>query len=357
MPHPLDPLGADEIRDAVALLRADTRVPDDPRFADVYLDEPPKDVVAAFDAANSGATSGDFFTPDHRQGRPSVQKSMEAREPDRRVRFRLVTGPELSAVEAVVSLSTREVGSGQQVDGVCPTILLEESWLAGEAVKADPRWQAAMNARGITDFDHVAVDPWPAGRFGLPEEEGRRLARAISYVRERPEDNQHARPVEGVVALVDLGRAEVLDVVDLGGAPVPEGRGRYVAGETTAWRDDLRPIEITQPEGPSFTIDGNVVRWQRWSMRVSLDPHEGLVFHSVGYEDGGRVRPILHRASITEMIVPYGDPGPMHGWKNAFDASEWGLGKMANSLEQGCDCLGEIRYLDAVMTGERGDPT
>ena len=177
MPHPLDPLGADEIRDAVALLRADTRVPDDPRFADVYLDEPPKDVVAAFDAANSGATSGatsgDFFTPDHRQGGPGVQKSMEAVEPDRRVRFRLVAGPELSAVEGVVSLRTREVVSVQQVDGACPTILLEESWLAGEAVKADARWQAAMHARGIIDFDHVAVDAWrrtlrAAGRGGPP---------------------------------------------------------------------------------------------------------------------------------------------------------------------------------------------
>jgi Cu2+-containing amine oxidase len=164
-------------------------------------------VVAAFDAANSGATSIDFFTPDHRQGGPSVQKSMEALEPDRRVRFRLVVGPELSALEALVSLTTREVVSVEKVEGVCPTILLEESWLAGEAVKADPRWQAAMGARGITDFDHVTVDPWPAGRFGLPEEEGRRLARAISYVRERPDDNQHARPIEGVVALVDLGRA------------------------------------------------------------------------------------------------------------------------------------------------------
>jgi len=88
-------------------------------------------------------------------------------------------------------------------------------------------------------------------------------------------------------------------------------------------------------------------------MRVSLEPHEGLVFHTVGYEDKGRIRSILHRASITEMIVPYGHPGPMHGWKNAFDASEWGLGKMANSLAADCDCLGEIRYLDAAMVGER----
>ena len=38
------------------------------------------------------------------------------------------------------------------------------------------------------------------------------------------------------------------------------------------------------------------------------------------------MRPILYRASVSEMVVPYGHPGPMHAWKSAFDAGEWGLG-------------------------------
>jgi primary-amine oxidase len=65
---------------------------------------------------------------------------------------------------------------------------------------------------------------------------------------------------------------------------------------------------------------------------------------------------VLHRASISEMVVPYGDPGPMHGWKNAFDAGEWGLGRLANSLQLGCDCLGVVHYFDAVLATEQGDP-
>jgi primary-amine oxidase len=64
----------------------------------------------------------------------------------------------------------------------------------------------------------------------------------------------------------------------------------------------------------------------------------------------------MHRASISEMVVPYGDPSPMHGWKNAFDAGEWGLGRMANSLTLGCDCLGVIHYFDAVLATEAGEP-
>ena len=66
--------------------------------------------------------------------------------------------------------------------------------------------------------------------------------------------------------------------------------------------------------------------------------------------------PSLYRASVSEMVVPYGHPGPMHAWKSAFDAGEWGLGRMANSLTLGCDCLGEIRYFDDVFADERGKP-
>ncbi len=32
------------------------------------------------------------------------------------------------------------------------------------------------------------------------------------------------------------------------------------------------------------------------------------MLHRVGYEDAGRVRPVLHRMSLVEMAVPYGDP-------------------------------------------------
>ena len=223
------------------------------------------------------------------------------------------------------------------------------------AVQENAQWQAAMRRRGIEDLETVQIDPWPAGSFGVAHEEGRRICRCLFYVRHTPDDNGYAHPIEGVVAFVDMARGEVLEVIDTGVVPVPTECGNYYP-ESVALRQDLKPIEITQPEGPSFSVDGNHVRWQKWSLRVSMDSVEGLVLHEVGYEDGGRVRPILFRASVSEMVVPYGDPGPMHGWKNAFDAGEWGLGRMANSLTLGCDCLGVIHYFDAVFTSERGHP-
>ena len=51
-------------------------------------------------------------------------------------------------------------------------------------------------------------------------------------------------------------------------------------------RTDVKALEIVQPEGPSFTLDGNELRWQNWSMRLGFNYREGLVIHRVGYDDG-----------------------------------------------------------------------
>jgi primary-amine oxidase len=76
----------------------------------------------------------------------------------------------------------------------------------------------------------------------------------------------------------------------------------------------------------------------------------------VEYLDGDEYRSVMHRGALSEMIVPYGDPSPEHYWRSAFDVGEYGLGNLANSLRLGCDCLGEIVYLDAVLADENGEP-
>jgi primary-amine oxidase len=117
----------------------------------------------------------------------------------------------------------------------------------------------------------------------------------------------------------------------------------------------LRPIEITQPEGPSFSLDGNLLTWQNWSMRIGFDAREGLTLHQISLADAGRERPVAYRASVPEMVVPYGDP-KFRFWQTYFDTGEYLVGKFANSLELGCDCLGEIAYLDATITDDLGQP-
>ncbi len=65
-------------------------------------------------------------------------------------------------------------------------------------------------------------------------------------------------------------------------------------------------------------------------------------------------RAIAHRLSIAELAIPYADTNPTVVFKNAFDIGEYGLAAYVNSLELGCDCLGEIRYLDAIVHDSQG---
>jgi primary-amine oxidase len=258
-------------------------------------------------------------------------------------------------IEAVVSVTAGEVRQWREIDGMRPALLFTEALNAIVTTKEHPEYVAAMARRGITDLDQVQIDPWPAGSFGYDAETDRRIARCISFLRETPDDNGYARPVEGVIVHFDLGRNEVIEVIDHGETGLPPHHARYYPEDHEPLRTDLKPLEITQPDGPSFTVEGNLVRWARWSLRITFDPYEGLVLHQVTYDDHGRDRTVLHRASVSEMVVPYGDPGQLHGWKNAFDAGEWGLGRMTQPLKLGCDCLGVIQYVDGVLANESGD--
>jgi primary-amine oxidase len=159
--------------------------------------------------------------------------------------------------------------------------------------------------------------------------------------------------VDGLVAFVDITRREVIRVIDARELPVPAEPGNFDDPEQAGpQRTTLKPIEITQPEGPSFALDGNLLTWQNWSLRVGFNEREGLTLHQLSFDD----RPIVYRASIAEMVVPYADPSPVRFWQNYFDAGEYQFARYTNSLELGCDCLGEIAYLDAVIADDSGDP-
>ncbi|MBV9354809.1 MAG: primary-amine oxidase [Chloroflexi bacterium] len=326
--HPLEPLSAEEIAAAAEIVRIQRQLGPRVRFVTITLQEPPKQEVLRFDGS----------TPLDRQAFVVLLDN--------------TTG---TTCEAVVSLTRNTVADWQEVPNVQPAIMLDEFLECEQACKASPAWQEAMRRRGITDFELCMVDPWSAGNFGLDAETGRRLSRALTWVRASPDDNGYARPVENVIAVVDLQAMEVLAVEDYGVVPLPPEDANYspaVAGS----RSDLKPIEILQPEGASFVVDGHDVRWQKWHFRIGFTPREGLVLHTISYEDQGRERPIVYRASLADMVVPYGDPRPAYYRRNAFDIGEYGIGMLANSLELGCDCLGEIRYFDVDGHDSRGQP-
>lgn len=326
--HPLEPLSVDELSAAAEIVRTQKGLGPRVRFVSIALHEPPKDVVLAFPSAGPVEREAFIILLDTEHGR---------------------------TYESVVSLSRQAVVSWDHIPDVQPAIMLDEFLECEKACKANPEWQAAMRKRGITDFDLCMVDPWSAGNFGVQAEHGRRLSRALTWVRLSPSDNGYARPVENVVAVVDLQAMQVMAIEDYGVVPLPPEHANYSA-EAAGARTDLKPIEINQPEGASFEVDGHDVRWQKWHFRIGFTPREGLVLHTVTYEDQGRERPILYRAAVADMVVPYGDPRPAYFRRNAFDVGEYGIGMLANSLELGCDCLGEIRYFDVAGHDSQGKP-
>ncbi|HTZ22409.1 MAG TPA: tyramine oxidase, partial [Streptosporangiaceae bacterium] len=337
--HLLDPLTAEEIETATAILRQERGLGESARFVYVTLREPAKDAVLS-----------------HRPGEPLD------READVVIRERA----EHKTYEAVVSITAGEVREWREVPGVQPAVMLEEFVATEEAVRKDPRWQEAMRKRGITDFDMAMIDPWSVG-YGGPEDaaEQGRFLRPLTWVRQGdPDDHGYARPVEGLIVRFDLDRMEVVDIEDHGAIALPPSGGNYTVeaisdpGNVPHFpggpRQDLKPVEITQPAGTSFTVDGHEVSWQKWRFQVGFTPREGLVLHLVRYQDQGTERPVIYRASLAEMVIPYGDPSAAQYRKNVFDMGEYGIGVLANSLELGCDCLGEIYYFDAWLNDNDG---
>ncbi|MEM9369933.1 MAG: primary-amine oxidase, partial [Pseudomonadota bacterium] len=322
--HPLSPLTAEELAKAAKLIRSGIEDGAEAKFETIELAEPDKSVVRAFvpgDPVDRNAWVNAYHTT--RKG----------------------------VVRCLVSLTKGAILSTEYREDAIPMIAPVEFMEVENAVKADPRFVAACERRGIDDLSLVTVDPWSSGNFGVPEEAGRRISHVFCWVRNSAMDNQYAHPIDGLNATVDIDTGEVIEVFDVGDIPVPRGEDNYDHIFQEVVREDLRPINVVQPEGVSFRLEGHRLEWHDWELQIGFNAREGLTLHDIRFCG----RPIMYRASIAEMMVPYGSPDGAHPRKNVFDIGEYGVGRLVNSLELGCDCLGAIKYIDAVLNDRDGE--
>jgi primary-amine oxidase len=330
--HPLDPLSTDEIRHVVAIVRRDQGVGPRWRFGTIELSEPSKRAVHEHSPGDAIERAADVICWNRDDGR---------------------------TYKAQVSITDDRVLSWEHRPGVQANFTMDEYYECDEALKKDPRVIAALERHGITDMDRVLVDTWAYGGLLVPEKHrDRRVGWTDVWLYDEEGSNAYANPITGLHMIVDVNTLELLEIEDAGPMDRPRTMGEYVPRLVPGLRlrDDIKPLEITQPEGVSFTLHGNHLSWQKWSMRLGFNPREGMVIHTLGYQDGDRLRPVAHRLSFAEMVVPYRDPTDDHKARTAFDIGEWGLGFMTTSLELGCDCLGEITYLDAAVHDSQGEP-
>jgi primary-amine oxidase len=329
--HPLDPLSAGELREVAALLRLERGVePPRWRFASIELVEPPK---------------GQLREP---SDSPPAREAMA-------VCWNTEDG---MAYRAVVSLTDAAVSSWEELPGIQPNMTVDEWHECDEMLRAQPQLVAALARRGITDMSLVLTDVWAYGAALVPERyRGLRLGWSDVWHRASDDGSPYAHHVTGLHPIVDLNSMTLLELEDsLDAAEPPDVMGEYLPKLIPVPLREVKPLHVSQPDGVSFELRGRELTWQNWRLRLGFNHREGLVLHTVGFRDGGRVRPVAHRLSFAEMIVPYRDATIDHYRRTAFDIGEWGLGFMTTSLELGCDCLGEITYLDAVVHDSRGEP-
>jgi primary-amine oxidase len=331
--HPLEPLSADEIRRAAAIVRQMRKIGDTWRFASIELKEPAKADLPALEGGQRNAREALVVCWDRADGQ---------------------------AYRATVSLTGDEVAGWEHLPGQQPNMTVDEWHECDEMLRAHPELAQALARRGVTDMSLVLTDMWAYGAALVPERySGRRIGWCDVWVRGSELGNPYAHHVTGLHPVVDLNAMTLLeleDSYDAGAAADPEVMGEYLPSLLPMRLREVTPLHITQPEGVGFTLDGHQLNWQNWQLRLGFNHREGLVLHQVGFSDAGRLRSVAHRMSFAEMVVPYRDASPDHYRRTAFDIGEWGLGFMTTSLSLGCDCLGDITYLDAVVHDSRGEP-
>ncbi|TPX18108.1 uncharacterized protein E0L32_011832 [Thyridium curvatum] len=354
-PHPLSALSLDETNQARDVVRSlhNGCVLD---FRQIFLLEPPKSEVV------------DFLELEH-AGKVTSSTPWPARMAH--VRYDVLEPGKAPAYhESDIDLRTskrikHEIVATKHQPGL--TIFEFEKLV--QAVNKSPLFQEKMKKIKLPEGFELVVEPWPYG--GPDDADGHtRLFQGLCFGRDKrsgnADSNFYPYPIP-LIPIMDARTGEIIRVDEpaTGGVNDPytsQGTaeqpidhclpGEYVPELlANGLRKDLKPLEVHQPEGASFTISqGNVVEWQKWRMRLTFNPREGAVLHDIRY-DG---RSVCYRLSMSEMTVPYADPRYPFQRKQAFDFGDGSLGNTVNNLELGCDCLGVIKYFDGVLTDADG---
>ncbi|KAK4569932.1 peroxisomal copper amine oxidase [Recurvomyces mirabilis] len=332
--HPFDPLSTDEIAAAVAIVRKEHA---DLFFNAVTLWEPRKEEMLKW------------------------QSSPQTAPKPRRVADVVAIGRGSKVYDGLVDLHEGRIVQWELTEGVQPLITMEDLQIVESVVRKDAKVIEQCGILGIpeSDMHKVYCDPWTIGfdeRFGS----GVRLQQALMYYRPHPDDCQYTYPLD-FCPIYNSDTQEIVHIDipkvrrQLNQAPPINYHAEAIEKEG-GFRKDIKPINITQPEGVSFSIDGRTLKWQNWSVHIGFNYREGIVLSNITFNDKGNVRPVFWRMSLAEMVVPYGNPERPHQRKHAFDLGEYGGGYMTNSLALGCDCKGAIHYMDAAFVNRAGDP-
>uniref|UniRef100_A0A0E0LBA7 Amine oxidase n=1 Tax=Oryza punctata TaxID=4537 RepID=A0A0E0LBA7_ORYPU len=349
--HPLDPLTATEITAIRAAVLASPLVPARPLFFHyVGLDEPDKPDVLFYAygaAATAAATTSSQMTLPRRA-------FVIARAGGQSHEFTVDIADNASVLSHAIHR-----GPG------FPMFTAEDQIAAMALPYKYPPFVESVWRRGL-DVGEVGCGVLSRGWFGReqPAYGGARVAKMECLVVDyNATANIYARPLEGVVMVVDLDQMAIIGYRDRAVFTVPKAEG-------TDYRADkvgppftgpaAPPGVVVQPDGRGFHVDGHLVKWANWEFHVGFDMRAGTVISLASLNDtdagGLQWRRVLYRGFVSEIFVPYMDPEEEWYFHTFVDAGEYGLGASASQLQRGADCPANAVYTDGYYAGSDGKP-
>jgi len=259
---------------------------------------------------------------------------------------------------ALVNISTAKVESFEELKGMQAPFTRTEEQEVDDAIKHDPQIVEALKKRGITDLNLVLCYATPGGYIGLKEQDGRRIGWGGCEYNIDAENGMEDREVAGIFFTVDMTSKKITRFTDYGVTPMTPVSEVYDYDGGPA-EPGTKPIVVSQPGGPSFTIKDGEVSWQHWHFRFRIDPRQGPVVNMASLESQGKRRSVLYEGSLSEMYVPYMDPEETWNSHVFLDAGEYfmntGLG-IVKPLLKGVDCPDYATYFEGTYFHENGTP-
>ena len=323
--HPMDALTPGEIEATVKLLRDAGDADKDTTYPAATLREAPKDDIRKW-----------------QQGQPFTRAAF------------VILRRQGKTFEAIVNLTAKKITSFTEKPGQEPMIM-DYEWVAGrDKFMADPRFKAAIAKRGLKDMKQVFCTPNSAGTFPGDGFEGRRILKIPCFSGENRLHPLLARPIEGLMGIVDSNTGEVLEVLDRETVELPAAPKGY--GADLPELDKVsNPIAMIAPEGPNIELSGNLeIKWNRWQMHARADKRAGLILSLVKFDDGKKLRDIAYQMNVSELFVPYMSPDPTWSYRTFMDAGEFGMGYLIASLKPGVDCPLNAIFVDLTFPNDVG---
>jgi primary-amine oxidase len=259
---------------------------------------------------------------------------------------------------ALVNISTAKVESFEELKGAQAPFTTAEEQEVNDAIKHDQRIIDALKKRNITDLNLVTCFATPGGYIGLKEQDGRRIGWGGCEYNIDSENGEEDREVGGIFFTVDMASKKLTRFEDYGVVPMPPVSELYDPNGGPAL-PGTKPIVVSQPDGPSFTIKDGEVSWQNWHFRFRVDPRSGPIINQAALDYQGKRRSVLYEGSLSEMYVPYMDPEETWNSHVFLDAGEYfmntGLG-IPKPLIKGMDCPDYATYFSGTFFHDNGTP-